>query len=198
MAPCELCGASSHERCMRGRLCPCGSVVSENEIAVQLKVSTRVGCCHALLDIVYDAKQHCLVLQATRPGQTIRVVSAGIIVTTGLQTRMAPKKHSFGVLCSPKNDDTEFVLEFDRFFVSTDMTTGVTTVAASNMFVMILQLHSPTVYDWRAPNTDTISSRWLRLPWNEAVDRRNDSWLPRSITRKVGSTLEYLFSLIFD
>lgn len=202
MLVCEVCGASCHERCMRGRWCPCncarlgakGDTISQTSIVLHTTVSARCGGRHALIDIVYDRAGHCLLLQATRPGQTIRIVSAGIISRTAAPAKIQERARPSEISCSPRSDVVEFVWEWNRFWIDTDMVTGDVIVAASGMAVGIFPLHDPVVIDCRAPNTDTRTRRWLRLPWNDEVDRRDDAWLPRCIEPGIQS----LLNLIFD
>ena len=206
MLVCQVCGASSHERCMRGRMCPCecaslvakGDNISQTTVVLRTTVSARSGGRYARLDIVYDRAGHCLLLQATRPGQTIRIVSAGLISRTVAPAKIQEGVRPAGIWCSPRSDVTEFVWDWDHFWIDTDMVTGDVIVAASGMYVTVFPLHDPVVVDCRAPNTDTRTRRWLRLPWNDEVDRRGDAWLPRRITRFIGICAERVLGAVFD
>lgn len=189
---------------MRGRTCPCNRarLVNEqilpDEFMLRTRVSLQRGVRFALLDIVYDSQQGCLLLQATREMMTIRVVSAGTISTLRNTPGLAEQKRGAGFWVSACNGETEHVWEFDRFSVEADTATGDVIVAASNLTVVVFPLHSPVLLDCRAPNTDTQTRRWPRLPWNDSVERQNDAWIPRRISRAIGAGLDYLFGMLFD
>jgi hypothetical protein len=188
---------------MRGRTCPCNRarLVNEqilpDEFMLRTRVSLQRGVRFALLDIVYDSQQGCLLLQATREMLTIRVVSAGTISTLRNTPGLAEQEIFASFWVRTTDDKTECVREFDRFSIEADTATGSVIVAASGLTVVVFPLHSPVLLDCRAPNTGTQTRRWLRLPWNDSVERQNDAWMPRRISRAIGSGLDYLFDMLF-
>lgn len=189
---------------MRGRTCPCGRAclngekIAQDCLTLNTHVSTRSGKRHALLDIVYDPEQNCLLLQATRDMMTIQVVSAGSVVAVSKTPGLSVQDKYANFWVSPIRGTTEYAWQFERFWIETDMATGEVIVAASNMIVAVFPLHSPVLIDCRAPNTDTQTRRWLRLPWNDKVDRRNDGWIPRRVSRFILSCAERVFNMLFD
>jgi hypothetical protein len=138
-----------------------------------------------MLDIRYDATKCVLLLQATRPGQTIRVVCAGRLGHVSLPAALTERRPEGIGRWAPPGDPCEYSFDcnLDKFWIETTVATGDVIVAASDLDVMVFEQHAPVVVDCRAPNTDTRTRRWwFRLPWNDEVDRRNDAWLPPRVT----------------
>lgn len=186
MLACVVCGESSHPRCLQGRLCVCESSsltndsksIAQTKLIFHLATDTSCGGRHALVDMRYDKSAGCLLLQATKPGLTIRITSAGVIMRGG-QTRAVLEERWLNCFWrSPRDDLYEWILEPQHFYIRADTAAGVVDVAASNKCVVVLHLHSPDVRDCRTRSNDTTVRRWLRLPWNDAVDRSKDTWLP--------------------
>ncbi len=171
---------------MRGRVCPCMVPGAADDVIVAHSIiSTRSGGRAAMLDIRYDQAARVLLLQATRPGQTIRVVCAGRLCCLSTPDALTERFPEGIGRWAPPGDPCEYSFDCDlsKFWIETTMATGDVIVAASDLAVMVFEQHTPVVVDCRAPNTDTRTRRrWFRLPWNDEVDRRNDAWLPPRVT----------------
>jgi hypothetical protein len=151
-----------------------------------------------MLDIRYDAAARVLLLQATRPEQTIRVVCAGRLCRVSTPCTLAERPPEEIGRWAP-GDPCEYAFDCDliKFWIETTVATGDVIVAASDLDVMVFEQHAPVVVDCRAPNTDTRTRRrWFRLPWNDEVDRRNDAWLPPRITTLLERMAEKALNLI--
>jgi hypothetical protein len=188
MVACQVCGTHSHIKCMEGgRACPgCQSaalvtgadVIRQDELTMTFKASAAVGGFRGGIGLLYDRAQRALILFATKPGQKFRIVSAGALFTSVSKTKLHDRCLT-GVLSVYRPlQDRLLILEDGCFCIEGTAYETEYVVAAGGLAVYVNTTFAPSIDDCRAPVSDTRTRRWLRLPWNDAVCRRNDSWLP--------------------
>jgi hypothetical protein len=179
--------------CQSATLTTNASAIQQEEIECRFRASARIGGHRGGVGLIYDRVQRILMLFATKPGQKFRIVSAGALFTSDSKTKLHDR-YLTGVLSlySPLVDHL-LILEDGCFCIEGTTDEIEYVVAAGGLTVFINTTFKPTIYDCRAPVSDTRTRRWLRLPWNDAVCRREDSWIPPILWRAFRRATSFIF-----